>query len=108
VSFNMNAIVGPDPPVGVEDHELEADSSHLAARRHHLPTELDDVAEAGGVALRPERELSTRDELLECAGYSGLQLTVAASLEGCRDVQRRGGLLNLPARLEYVEGVLGP
>jgi hypothetical protein len=33
---------------------------------------------------------------------------VAASLEGCRDVQRRGGLLTLPARLEYVEGVLGP
>jgi hypothetical protein len=76
--------------------------------RHHLPPELDDVAEASGVVLRPERELSRRHELLVCAGHSGLQLAVAASLEGWRDVQRRGGRLNLLGRLEYVERVLGP
>jgi hypothetical protein len=35
-------VAGPDPAVGVEDHGLDADSSHLAARGHHLPPELDD------------------------------------------------------------------
>ena len=47
-------VVGRDPAVGGEDHELEAHCGHLAIGGNHLPAELDDVIKACCVRASPE------------------------------------------------------
>jgi predicted transposase YbfD/YdcC len=102
-------VVDPDPAVVVQNKELQADGRHLTiAGAHHLPVELDDLAQARGVVPGPENELPRSDELLVGTGHPDLQGIMAASLERGGHAQCRGGLTDLLWWFKDVDAVLGP
>jgi len=107
---SMNLIVGLDPSVGGEHRDLEPDRDNVVTvGRHHLPTELEHVVEAGGVVAGAEAVLAGTDELVVGPRDALLELLVAAALGpwGAEADGGRGGD-HLLRRLEHLRAVLGP